>query len=225
MGFLENLITQVKGALNDALDKASEPGRTARQVVRDLEEQIDKANTGMVNVMAEYEVLKQKKAQLEEEAADWHEKAKKALAAGREDLAKKALEQEQEAQSQAQVYQKQIEALEPTINELKAKIQELKNKKQELESKADLLGTRYEVAKAQEKASEITTGIGDSHAKEKLDSVEDKVLKEEARAKAMKNIEESQTGEDIEKEFEALDKKSSVDDKLEALKKEMNLKQ
>jgi phage shock protein A len=80
------------------------------------------------------------------------------------------------------------------------------------------------VAKAQEKASEITTGIGDSHAKEKLDSVEEKVLKEEAKAKAVKNIEDEQTGTDIEKEFENLDKKTTVDDSLEALKKEMGLK-
>jgi phage shock protein A len=224
MSFLENLMTQIKGALNDALDKASEPGRTARQVIRDLEEQIEKANASMVNVMAEYELLKQKKTQYEEEANEWHERAKKALQANREDLAKKALEQEEQAKKQADIYQKQIEALEPSINELKAKIQELKNKKQELESKADILSTRYEVAKAQEKASEITTGIGDSHAKEKLDSVEEKVLKEEAKAKAMKNIEDEQTGADIEKEFENLDKASTVDDKLEALKKEMGLK-
>jgi hypothetical protein len=40
----------------------------------------------------------------------------------------------------------------------------------------------------------------------------------------MKNIEDEQTGADIEKEFENLDKASTVDDKLEALKKEMGLK-
>jgi Phage shock protein A (IM30), suppresses sigma54-dependent transcription len=128
MSFLENLMTQIKGALNDALDKASEPGRTARQVIRDLEEQIEKANASMVNVMAEYELLKQKKTQYEEEANEWHERAKKALQANREDLAKKALEQEEQAKKQADIYQKQIEALEPSINELKAKIQELKIK-------------------------------------------------------------------------------------------------
>lgn len=224
MGFLDNLMTQLKGALNDALDKASDPGRTSREVVRELEEQINKANASMVNIMAEYELLKQKKAQYDEEASEWHERAKKALQANREDLAKKALEQEQEAQNQSDEYQKQIQNLEPAINDLKAKIKELQTKRQELESKADLLGTRYEVAKAQEKASEITTGIGTSNTKQKLESAEEKVLKEEARAKALKNIEQQQSGEDLEKEFEALNKKDSTDDKLEALKKEMGLK-
>ncbi len=221
MGLINNLITQLKGILNDAVDNISDPSRTVRQILRDLDEQIKEAKNKMVDVMAEYELLRSNYEEADSKAKEWHENAKKALLANREDLAKKALEEEQKYEEKAKSYKEQIDKLEPTIKELKAKIEELEKKREELNSKAEILGARYEVAKAQEKASEIFSDIGSSDAYQKLNSVEEKVKKQEAKAKVISNISDESSGKSLEDEFKELDKTKTVDEKLEELKKEL----
>lgn len=217
------LSTQLKGALHDAADSMEDAGRTARQIIRDLDDQIGKAEEGLIEVEAEYRQTITKRDNAKDLVAKYAGYAAKAVQRNDDAMAKDALTDKRKAQDTLDTLEAQVTSFKPTVENLRAQIQALRDKRDDMSRKTGLIEARSAVAEAQTHASEVLGGIGNAHsAAESFDRLEAKVSKQEAEAAARQDMARDKAGRDPSEKYAALDKAdlSSIDDELAALKRD-----
>ncbi len=223
---VSKILNQAKGWLHDSVDEASDPSRTARQIVRDIEERITKAESGLLDVKAEFAILEGKQNAAASEAKVWEDRARNAVANNREDLARQALEKASLSRKTAAGFQTRMDDFKPQLTELERLVADLQRAKEEAEQRASLVVASAATAEAQTKAASVLAGIGSADAlTARMDNVEERVARTSARAKASMQIANERSGASLTREFEALEARTSSDDieaQLAAMKKELN---
>lgn len=219
-GIFDRLSRTLRGLANDALDAASDPGRDARQIARDLDAQIQDAESALLDVRAEYTLMVSSKEKNEAEVARWLKLAGQAIDGNDEALAKECLQRKQDFSEQVTEQTQQLARYEPAMHELEDKIQGLKNKHKQMVQQIDMLAARSHLASAQEKAATTMGGIGRSSLTADFDKLEQQVSKQEARAQAAADRVTHDQGGDLEARVRALQTNSSLDDELAQLKRD-----
>lgn len=226
MGFFSDLFGRsgrvVRGQMNKGMDKIEDATfeATLKQTVRDMKAELNNVVRSSADAMSNHNRLEAEHSKYAKQSQEWHERAKKALEAGNEDLARKALAKKSEADSQVASMQDAVDKARQTKDMLKSRVNELKRKIEEAERNAGTLIARKNAAKAQKKVSQALAGVGEAdNAFAAIKTFEESVAREEASAQAYETL--SLDGDaDLMKEFEALDV-TSTDDDLEALKREL----
>jgi phage shock protein A len=161
--------------------------------------------------------------------------ARQALAAGKEDLARTALERKNVVQTDLQSLDEQISQLEAQQQQLTEAEQKLRAKIEQFRSKKEVIKAQYSAAEAQVRISEAATGVGDEMADVGLamQRAVDKTEQMKARASAVQELEAAGTfddlttltpGEDdIDRQLRELSSSSAVDADLEKLKAELGV--
>ena len=158
------------------------------------------------------------------------EQARQALGAGREDLARAALERKAFAQQQLQGLDQQIADLEQQQTKLTESEKRLAAKVEAFRTQKETIKAQYSAAEAQVKIGEAATGIGEEMADTGLaiERARDKTEQMQARAAAVDELVDSGTLEDytssgteLDRELAQISAKSQVDDELERLKGEL----
>jgi phage shock protein A len=205
---------QGMGAVEDATFEA-----TVRQTVEDMKTELNKAVGASAMAMSNYNRLEAEYQKYVRQAEEWTDRARKALDAGNEDLARKALAKKQECMQQVNSMQASVDAARQASETLKQQVLELKRKIEDGERTATTLVARKNAASAQRKVSEALAGVGKAdNAFSQLSRFEESVSREEATAKAFNTLAAGKDDQ-LESEFAALEG-SSVDKELEALKRE-----
>ena len=226
MGFFSNFFGRAgrvtRGQINKGLDSVEDATfeATVKQAVRDMKTELNNVVRSSAEAMSNYNRLEAEYEKYVRQADDWQERAKKALQANKEELAKKALAKKNECSSQVEALQASVDSARETSSRLKSQVSDLKRKIEGAERNAGTLIARKNAAKAQKKVAQALAGVGEAdNAFAALSSFEESVARDEASAKAF----ESMSGDDdadLEAEFAMLDV-SSVDSDLDALKKEL----
>ena len=92
MAIFDRIADILKANINDMIDKAEDPEKMVKQLIIEMEEQVDEATRALGQAMGSQKVAAKELADAMAEAADWEDKAKLALKARNEVLAKKALD-------------------------------------------------------------------------------------------------------------------------------------
>ncbi|MGB9702572.1 MAG: PspA/IM30 family protein [Candidatus Kapaibacteriota bacterium] len=209
-----------KANVNDMLDKAEDPEKMLKQMVIEMEESVNKTTMAVAQAIANEVSLQKKLEKARKDKSDWEQKAMQALSAGREDLARAALEKKN-------IIDKNIADLEPiytqakeTTNNLRIQLDKLKSKLDEARTRQSTLIARSQAAKAQKQIAQQLSGVG-SDAFSKFDKFEQKIEKLESEAVAFEQL----AGENssLDDEFKKLGTSSSVDQELLALKAKMGM--
>lgn len=215
MTFFDRILHTVKGTANDVLDAHQDLGANARQSVRDLDEQLNKAESALVDVRAEAEVLKGKRTKASDEVTKWLNAATNA--AGKDDgLARECLAKKQSASAQLATIDAEIAKFTPTVTGIESHIAQIRAQKDSLSNQADLIGVRSEVADVELKAAAILGGVGGTTVS--LASEEDALARKEAKAHAATAIVGEHSGASLEARVAALNAAPSIEDELAALK-------
>jgi phage shock protein A len=195
-----------------------------KQTVADMKTELMNAVRSSAMAMSNYNRLEAEYQKYVRQAEEWKGRAGVALDAGNEDLARKALAKKAECDKQVQSMQQSVDAARQASDTLKQQVIELKRKIEEGERTATTLVARKNAAQAQRKVAEALAGVGKAdNAFAALSTFEESVAKEEASAQAFNTLASTGKDVDLEKEFEKLQGKS-VDDELEKLKRERQLK-
>jgi phage shock protein A len=97
------------------LDKAEDPEKMVKQIIIDMEAQVNSATQALGAAMgSEKQALKQLET-AKASSEDWNKKAKLALQSGNEELAKKALSQKASVDSNIVTFQASYEYADSTI--------------------------------------------------------------------------------------------------------------
>jgi len=226
MGFFGSMFTRstrvVKGQMNTAMDSIEDATfeSTLKQTVRDLKEELNNMVRTSADAMSSHNRLEAEYQKYVRQSDEWKKRAKKALKAGNEELAKKALAQKAEADRQVASMQTSVDQARETSEKLKKGIAEVRKRIAEADRNASTLIARKNAAKAQKKVAMALAGVADTdNAFAAINAFEESVARDEAQAQAFESMSGS-PDKDLEAEFAELTT-SEVDDELEALKQEL----
>lgn len=216
MAIFERVIDLLKANINDLLDKAEDPEKMLKQIIIDMEEQLTKSTQGLGQIMGSERNLAAQLQKAQSESAMWEERAKTALQAGNEQLARQALENKVKADGMAKQYQQMRDDVSAQVNTVREQVNMLKSKLEEARMRQTMLVSRAQVADAKGKIAKTLGSADSSSAFAKMDKMERKILDKEATADAMSEI--SGFADQNKDPFAAMEKDSAVEAELARLK-------
>ena len=221
MAIFSRLVDVLKANINDLIDKAEDPEKMLKQIIIDMEEQLQKATQGLGQVMASERQTKKQLEDAQAQAKVWEDRAKTALKAGNEDLAKQAVDSKLKADANVKQYEQMHDELAKQVDTVREQVNLLKSKLEEARARQSMLVARAQVADARQGVAKALGGIDASGASAKMDKMEKKIAEKEATADAQFEI----SGLDAEKNdpFAKLEKDAAADSEMERLKKELGL--
>lgn len=225
MGIFQKLSMLIRSNLNDLIARAENPEKMLNQVIDDMRNQLAKARQEVAHAMADASKLKKQVEDEQKQAADWEQRAMLAVRQGRDDLARQALLRHQEhAQRAAALHETWLRHQEDT-DRLRDALRQLNEKIQEAQRKKNLLIARQKRAEAQRRIHETMSGLSDSSAFEAFDRMAEKIEQNERMAIAAASVTEELTGDNLEREFKALESGSSedVDYRLLEMKQQLGI--
>jgi phage shock protein A len=215
-------------AAMDALEDATFE-TTLKQTIIDMKSDLRKLVNASADAMANGTRLQRQHDKLLGQSNEWKDKARTALQANREDLAKKALAKKTEFDKEAASLKPQVDTAQKTSESLKARIEQLKARITEAERTSSTLIARKNAAEAQRKVAAAIADLGDQdNAFSTLKRFEETVEKQEAAALAFDELGGGGGGggADLDREIAMLGMSgagadAAVDDDLAALKAEL----
>jgi phage shock protein A len=214
MAILERVSTLVRANLNDLIDRAEDPEKMIKQVILDMENQLLQVKTQVAISMADQHLLQKKQREHEDGAAEWMRKAELAVDKQQDGLARAALERYQSFTKMAETYARQAEDQKQQVDTLRKALAQLDQKLSEARAKSDLLLAQHRRARALGNANDAQLAIGGAGPAAGFDRMEQKVH----RAEAISQAKSALVAEDVDRQFDAMDKDDEVGRLLDALK-------
>jgi phage shock protein A len=220
----------VKSKFSKLLDRAEDPGETLDYSYQKQIELLQNVKRGIADVVTAKKRVEMQQAQLEQSVVKLETQAREALGAGREDLARQALERKAAAQQQLQGLDTQVQGLQAQQEKLIASEKQLSAKVESFRSQKEVIKAQYSAAEAQVRIGEASTGIGEQMADTGLaiQRAKDKTEQMQARASAIDELTASGALDDLTSTSDALDRELSqlsagkqVDDDLARMKAEL----
>jgi phage shock protein A len=217
MNLLDRISRLIRANLNDLLRRAEDPEKIIEQALLDMKEALKEAREQVAAAMAEAKRLEREAESHLKEAALWEEKAKEALKAGREDLAKEALRRRKRALDLAEGFKAQLEEQKGLTDRLMTQLKALEAKIDEAEARKKLLLARKKGVEAAEAVRRMESRLEGHPALEAFEEMEARILAMEDRHEALKELD----GQDLDKELSALSADKEVEEELLRLKREL----
>ncbi len=198
-GLISRTSNVVKAWISRLLDQAEDPSVTLDYSYERQREMLQKVKKGVADVVTSKKRLELQTRKLEDEVVKLEQQARQALGAGREDLARAALERKAFAQQQLQGLDQQIAQLEQQQDKLVESERRLTTKVEAFRSQKEVIKARYSAAEAQTRIGEAAGGIGEEMADTGLaiERARDRTEQLEARAAAVDELVAAGTLEDV----------------------------
>ncbi len=231
MGLIDRTSTIIQSKINKILGKFEDPRETLDYSYEKQVELLQNVKRGVAEVTTSKKRLELQKMKLEENIKKLDDQARESIKAGREDLAKIALERKSASQAEIGSLTQQIADIKNQQDKLVATEKRLSAKIESFRSTKETIKAQYSAAEAQVKITESVSGISEemSDVGMAVQRAKDKTENMKARASALDELVDSGTLEDvtggsqddIDRELSKIKSKGDVDMQLEALKKEM----
>lgn len=213
---------------NTALDAAEDPRETLDYSYVKQQELLQKVRRGLADVATSRKRLELQMQQLDQQSTKLEQQAQKALATGREDLAREALTRRSGLQQQGSDLAAQHANLQKEEEKLTTASQRLQAKVEAFRTRKESLKATYTAAEAQSKINEAFSGVSEEMGDVgmAIERAEDKTVQMQARASAVDEL--IATGalndpvsggkDDIERELEQMSATSDVETELAKMK-------
>ena len=153
MGVLTRMSTIVKAKMNRLLDKAEDPRETLDFAYDKQMEMLRNVKRGVVEMVTTKRRMQLQAAKVKENIATLEGQARQAFEAGREDLARMALQRKQ-------VSLLELDGLDQQVANLEMEQEKLTHAEKRLQAKVEAFRTRKEIIKAQYSAAQAQVRIG-----------------------------------------------------------------
>lgn len=230
MSILSRFKAIFQARANQVAEQFEDPKASLDYSLAKLEESRSQIGRSLVDVSAAKNRLKNQREQLNSAAQKYEEQAQGAVNAGREDLARTALERKQEAESRQTELETNIANLERQAENLKQSQANLERKIALFRSKKEELKAIYDSSKAQLRVREAISGIS-----EDLADVGNTIQRAEARIREMQSRSDAIEGliaegvlsdalepdhDDIDRELSRIGRDQAVEEELARLKQQ-----
>jgi phage shock protein A len=235
MGIFSRISMFFKVRANAALDKAEDPGQVMDYSYSKQLEQLQQIKRSIADVVTAEKRLEQQQAQILSKVNQRDQQARQALAAGREDLARMALQEKENGIVQVNSYEQQLAQLREQEEKLLAMQRAVTARVEAFRTQKEMVKAQYNAAQAQVKINETLTGMSEEMGEMNLamQRAQDKVLNMQARANAMETLIEADDltlqalpagGEStLDRELRKISAEQNIEAQLQAMKQEMQL--
>src|SRR6266852_6133907 len=229
-GLMQRASLIVKAKFSKLLNRAENPTETLDYSYEQMLQQLQNVKRGVADVVTAKKRLEIQTQQIEQNVVKLETQARQAVGAGREDLARQALERKAAAQQQLQGLDQQVQQLGGQQEKLVSSQQQLETRIESFRSEKEVIKAQYSAAEAQVKIGEAATGIGRGmedtgmaiqRAKDKTEELTARAsaIDELTASGALENIGDNRT--QLDKELAQISATSQVDDELAKLKAEV----
>ena len=213
MGMLTRMSTIVKSKMNRILDSAEDPRETLDYSYEKQLEMLRNVKRGVVEMVAAKRQIQQQASKVKENVSKLDMQARQALGAGREDLARLALQRKQTSVLELQGLDDQVSGMELEQEKLTQAEQRLQAKVAAFRTKKEVIKAQYTAAQAQVRIGSALSGISEEMGDIGLavERAENKTNSMRARAGAIDELANAGVledftggGDDISRELEKL---------------------
>ena len=223
MGVFKRISDIISANLNELTEQFEEPEKMLKQAVREMEESIAEVTGQTAKAMANEKTLARELERNRAQSGQWRERAEKAVEAGDDDLARKALARKNENEKVVEALEDQLESAQGATTTLKRQLGAMKAKLAEGKRNLASLSARKRAADFRKKmdaeAAGLTAEVDDS-AFAKFDRMKSKVEQAEAEAEAIAELRGLEAGGTV-KDIETPDEELDVSAELAELKKKL----
>ena len=215
MDIFSRLSDLLQSNLNDLIDRAEDPEKMVRQIIADMQSELNKAVQNYSKVRSSQILTERKYKDALNVSQEWENKAKNALSQGDRELAKQAIFKKIKADEEVASYKKMYESVSEQTEAVKTQVDTLRLKLDEAKNRQAILIARAKMADTQKRLSEISGNLENASAFEKFSRLEEAISRQEAMATIMNEIYNS--------EKITAEQDSKVNSELERLISELNI--
>jgi len=214
MGIFTRFRDIISSNINAMLDKAEDPEKLIRLMIREMEDTLVEIKTACAGVMAGGKKINRQLEALRAKAHYWEEKAELAVKKGRDDLAREALVEKRKFNRRVETLQNDLAEHDLLIEQYQDDIRQLEEKLKSARDKQRMLTQRHIHAQRKKQAQEEMRRIDSSETVMKFDELENRIERMEAEADLV-NYGKKTT---LEEELERLTVDEEIETELRALK-------
>ncbi len=220
MALMERVTTLLRANLNDLVDKAENPEKMLKQLVLDMENQLLQVKTQVAIAIADQHLLEKKTAEHETAAAEWKNKAALAVARGRDDMAREALERSLSHLEMGRRFVQQLDDHRSEAEALRSAFLKLQQKLTETRAHCDLLMAEHRRARAVGKSQQAQAAARTANGSGSIDRYKSRISLQQAVNQASREL---TAGDSLEDRFAMLERDQRVEALLEELKSKKEL--
>ena len=215
MGIFTRFRDIISSNINAMLDKAEDPQKLIRLMIREMEDTLVEIKTACAGVMAGGKKIKRQLEGLGARAHYWEEKAELAVNKGRDDLAREALVEKRKFNRRTEALENDLAEHDLIIEQYQDDIRQLEDKLKSARDKQRMLVQRHIHAQKKKQAQEEMRRIDSSETVMKFDELENRIERMEAEADLVNYGKKTS----LEEELERLSVDEEIENELRALKK------
>ena len=223
MSILKRFSDIMSSNINSLLDKLEDPAKMIDQVLRNLEDDLNKVKAETAGVIADQARAKRQLDECSEEINRMQDYAQRAVEAGNDDDARKFLARKLQLEEKRGALQREYEIAADNADKMKQMHDKLAAQIKELNSRRAAIKAKVAVAKTQQKINKIGAGTASSGANlGTFARMEEKAQRMLDEADAMAELNEADQQDDISNIMDKYDDKSlAVENELDKLKSEI----
>lgn len=218
MGVFTRFKDIVSSNINSMLDKAEDPEKMIRLMIREMEETLVELKASCAGLMADKRKAQRELDLVQERVDVWNQRAMLAVDKGRDDLAKEALLEKGRFSRRAEVLTDEDKRFDALVEQAKADIQTLEEKLQSAKEKQRMLVQRHIRASDKKRAEGDVRRAAGADAMRRFEQFEHRIERMESEA-LLVNPASSESRRSLDEEFALLEGHEGIDKELEELKK------
>lgn len=215
MGIFTRFRDIVSSNINAILDRAEDPEKMVRLMIQEMEDTLIEIKSSCAGVMAEQKKLERALASARVAMNDWDDKARLAVAKGRDDLARAALTEKRAQARRVEVLENQLEATRETVSTFQTDIAQLELKLADAREKQRTIIQRRSAAMARQQAATRIRRIDTSDAFTRFEAYENHIDRMEAEAGLVDSL---RPKDRLHEEFQNLEYEDDIEQELNRIK-------
>jgi phage shock protein A len=229
MGLWSRLRLIISTKASSAMDRAEDPRQVLDYAYGQQQLLLVKLRQGLVEVATSKQQLERQSKKLASRVPQLDEQARRAIGAGRDDLARIALERKRTALAEIEGLTTQVAEVDAEEKRLAGQERALQVRIEEFRTHRDVVSARYSASEAEVKVKEALSGVSGDLAElgMAVGRAEEKADRLQSRARALDSLvdigalQPAGGGDYVETELRRLTSGAEIDDELERLKAEI----
>lgn len=215
MSILKRFTDIMSSNINALLDKAEDPVKIIDQLMRNLNDDLNKVKAETASIMAEETRVKREVDECQNDVNKMLDYAKRAVEAGDDDDARQFLSKKVSLAEKLTNLNTKYEVAKANSEKMKQMYNKLNMQIEELNERRSTIKVKMATAKMQERVNKMSSSINNSDSFSRMEEKANRML-DEANAMAELNTKPTDSIDDLISKYDT--KNSSVEDELVALK-------
>ncbi len=182
MGIFSRFRDIVSSNINAMLDKAEDPEKLIKMMIREMEDTLVEIKASCAGVMASSKKVHRQMEEVKLRVGFWEERAELAVQKGREDLAREALVERRRFADKAEALDNELIKLNALVEQYQDDIRQLEEKLDSAREKQRILVQRHIRANRRKRAQEGIRRVDSTEAILKFEDLENRIERMEAEA-------------------------------------------